>query len=95
MLTSRSAHSTWKSISDIADVLIPKATNREGFIEECRSGAFEGAIVAYRTFDSFSLTGKIDKDVVSALPKSLKFICHNGTFLVIHVRLCKRRYGSD
>ena len=59
---------------------MPKATSRQDFIDECKSGALDGVLVAYRTFDSFSLTGKIDGEIVDALPASLKFICHNGEF---------------
>jgi phage head maturation protease len=57
---------------------VPKATTRDEFIQECKSGALDGVSVAFRTFDSFSFTGKVDSGLVSALPKSLKFICHNG-----------------
>ncbi|EAQ88425.1 hypothetical protein CHGG_05044 [Chaetomium globosum CBS 148.51] len=32
----------------------------------------------YRTFDSFEVTGKIDGELLDALPGSLRFICHNG-----------------
>ena len=34
--------------------------------------------MAYRTFDSVAVTGRLDAELVSALPPSLRFICHNG-----------------
>ncbi|SPO04095.1 probable glyoxylate reductase [Cephalotrichum gorgonifer] len=72
------AHETWAEISEMADVVVPKATTREEFLAECRSGAFEGATAAYRTFDSAHTTGKVDEELVAVLPASLRFICHNG-----------------
>ena len=35
-------------------------------------------MAAYRTFPSVSITGRIDEELVKHLPRSLKFICHNG-----------------
>jgi hypothetical protein len=35
-------------------------------------------MVAYRTFQSVAITGLIDEELVAHLPKSLKFIAHNG-----------------
>ncbi|KAL7934567.1 hypothetical protein V8C35DRAFT_301273 [Trichoderma chlorosporum] len=72
------AHAAWSTIADIADVIQPKATNRQDFIAESKSGALDGASVAYRTFDSVGITGKIDSELLDALPKSIKFLCHNG-----------------
>lgn len=53
---------------------------RQAFLEECKRGAFDGVVAAYRTFDSFAITGKIDAEVVAALPRTLKFLAHNGLF---------------
>lgn len=72
------AHKEWATISEIATVVEPKSTTRAEFIEECKSGAFDEVVVAYRTFGSAALTGLIDEEVVKVLPKSLKYICHNG-----------------
>ncbi|KAF8865447.1 hypothetical protein BDZ45DRAFT_611924 [Acephala macrosclerotiorum] len=73
------AHKEWaENIESIAEVKTPESTSRAEFLEECKSGTFEGCVVAYRTFGSFSITGMIDEEVVSVLPKSLRFICHNG-----------------
>lgn len=77
-LPSRSAHDTWSSIEQIADIVIPQSTNRAAFLAESRSGAFDGATVAYRTFDSTSVTGNVDAELLAALPASLRFVCHNG-----------------
>jgi glyoxylate reductase len=71
---------------------VPKAKDRAAFIEECKSGALDGASIAFRTFDSFSITGKIDTDLVAALPASLRFVCHNGAgYDQVDVAACSAR----
>ncbi len=35
-------------------------------------------MACYRTFQSAEITGLFDSELVSSLPKSLKFVCHNG-----------------
>ncbi|KAK3943245.1 Glyoxylate reductase 1 [Diplogelasinospora grovesii] len=76
--TIEHAHSAWESVGEVADILTPKSSNRADFLDEASSGAFEGCTVAYRTFDSVAITGKVDDELVAVLPKSLRFICHNG-----------------
>lgn len=48
---------------------------------ECRAGAFDGVTTAYRNLESFDLTGRIDNELLDVLPSSLRFLCHNGSFL--------------
>ncbi|KAL4932142.1 D-mandelate dehydrogenase-like dehydrogenase [Aspergillus undulatus] len=72
------AHSTWNSLGSIAELVTPTATNRADFIAECKSGKLDGVVVAYRTFDSVSITGIFDDELVNALPKSLVFLAHCG-----------------
>lgn len=46
----------------------------------------------YRTFDSVSITGLIDGELLDALPKSIKFICHSGAgYDQIDVDACTAR----
>jgi len=75
---SLSAHEQWKAVDEIAEVLRPKSTNRVDFIEECKSGAFDGAVAAFRTFPSITITGRIDEELLSYWPSSINFLCHNG-----------------
>ncbi|KAL7269551.1 glyoxylate reductase [Rhizina undulata] len=83
------AHDQWVTIEEIAEVLKPKATNRADFIAEAKSGAFDGTCVVYRTLASDTITGRFDEELVSALPKSLKFICHNAAgYDQIDVHVC-------
>lgn len=86
------AHKTWSALSQTADILLPQSTNRASFLAESRAGNFDGVLVAYRTFSSASITGRIDAELVAALPSSLKFICHNGAgYDQIDVPACTAR----
>lgn len=73
-----SANKEWSELAAIADVIKPTSTNRADFLKECQSGAFDGIVAAYRTFNSVSITGLVNDELLSALPKSLKFLAHNG-----------------
>ncbi|KFZ11169.1 hypothetical protein V502_07703 [Pseudogymnoascus sp. VKM F-4520 (FW-2644)] len=72
------AHKEWSKISCLAEIIEPKARSREEFIQECKVGAFDGVVAAFRTVGSVAITGKIDEDLVPILPRSLNFIVHNG-----------------
>lgn len=86
------AHEAWSGISQTADILVPQATDRASFLSECRSGSFDGCVVAYRTFASAATTGRVDNELVAALPSSLRFICHNGAgYDQIDVPACTAR----
>lgn len=91
--TIEAAHTEWTtSITTQADILQPTSQTRTAFLAECATGAFDGALVAYRTFDSVALTGRIDTELLEALPSSLKFICHNGAgYDQIDVAACTAR----
>jgi glyoxylate reductase len=71
-----SATEAWKAIADRAEVLQPKASNREEFIQECRSGRFDGIVALYRA--AITVAKKFDAEMVAALPKSLRFVCYTG-----------------
>lgn len=87
-----SAHKAWSSIADLAEVLTPKSTERADFLAECAAGAFDGVAAAYRTFDSVSITGRVDAELLAALPASLRFLCHNGAgYDQIDVPACTAR----
>lgn len=86
------AHTTWSTISQTADILVPQSTDRASFLVECRSGTLDGVLVAYRTFASAATTGRVDTELVAALPASLKYICHNGAgYDQIDVPACTAR----
>lgn len=76
---SEPARKEYEALSEHAELIEPKSKNRADFIKKAKSGALDGTVAIYRTFGSASITGGVDEELVSALPKSLKFICHNGT----------------
>jgi glyoxylate reductase len=51
---------------------------RQQFLENCTSGEYDGVVGLYRSNMSTSETGPFNEELVSVLPKSLKYICHNG-----------------
>ncbi|KAI9782736.1 MAG: hypothetical protein M1839_004724 [Geoglossum umbratile] len=86
------AHKQWDALGDFAELVEPEAKNREDFIEDALSGEFDGAVVAYRTFASVDITGRFDKELISVLPASLKFICHNGAgYDQVDIQPCTER----
>ncbi|KAL9092162.1 MAG: hypothetical protein Q9165_004595 [Trypethelium subeluteriae] len=86
------AKDTWQSLSDVADLVCPQSTNRKEFLDECRNGKYDGVVVAYRTFQSAALTGLFDEELVKALPKSIRFVAHNGAgYDQVDVHACSAR----
>ncbi|KAJ9606564.1 glyoxylate reductase [Cladophialophora chaetospira] len=72
------APEAWQSLKSIGELVTPKSTNRADFIKECQSGRLDGVVAAYRTFQSASITGLFDAELVNGLPKSWKFLAHCG-----------------
>ncbi|KZF26411.1 glyoxylate reductase [Xylona heveae TC161] len=72
------AHNEWKGLSDVAELVEPKLTNRADFLKQCKDGTFDGVVAVYRTFGSAQYTGLFDKELVSSLPSSLRYVSHNG-----------------
>ncbi|KAK4097408.1 hypothetical protein N658DRAFT_510428 [Parathielavia hyrcaniae] len=89
------AHSSWAAVSEMATIITPRSTDRASFLDEARSGAFDGCVAAYRTFDSFEVTGKVDGELLDAFrghPCPLRFICHNGAgYDQVDVAACTAR----
>ncbi|EED24240.1 glyoxylate reductase [Talaromyces stipitatus ATCC 10500] len=86
------ARKSWEALNDIADLITTKATNRTEFIQECKDGKLDGVVAAYRTFGSVAITGLIDEELVSVLPKSLLFLAHCGAgYDQIDVHACSER----
>lgn len=72
-------------MGEIGDIIEPKAKNREEFIDELKRGVFDNVLVVYRTFQSVSTTGLFNSELVSLLPKGLRFICHYGAALTVPI----------
>ncbi|QYT00006.1 hypothetical protein H0G86_007117 [Trichoderma simmonsii] len=87
------ATASWNALSDVAELVTAQAKNRAEFIEECTSGRLDGVvIICDRAPSSLAVTGKYDEELIQALPKTLKFICHNGAgYDNINVSACTAR----
>ncbi|KAK5114931.1 hypothetical protein LTR62_002090 [Meristemomyces frigidus] len=86
------AKSTWEALSTIADLTTPTSTNRQDFIQECKSGKLNNTIAAYKTFSSASITGPWDVELIAALPNTLNFCISNGAgYDSIDVHACAAR----
>ncbi|KAI5819665.1 D-isomer specific 2-hydroxyacid dehydrogenase [Pyronema omphalodes] len=86
------AKKEWSALSSLGELITPKSNNRQDFINEAKGGAFDGTVAAFRTFQSIGITGRIDEELVAALPKSLRFLCHNGAgYDQIDISACTSR----
>lgn len=87
------ARKEWEEIAQIASKLheYPKG-DRADFIRRCKDGEFDGVFALYRGNDSNSLTGDFNEELLKVLPKSLKFVCHNGAgYNNIDVEACSKQ----
>ncbi|KIX07408.1 uncharacterized protein Z518_02061 [Rhinocladiella mackenziei CBS 650.93] len=65
---------------------------RDRFLSNCKNGEYNDVVALYRSNQSTSETGPFDQELVSALPKSLKYICHNGAgYDNIDVEACTQK----
>lgn len=65
---------------------------RDEFLSNCKKGEYDGVVGLYRSNQSVAQTGPFDEELVSALPKSLKYICHNGAgYDNIDVEACTQK----
>ncbi|KAF2842297.1 hypothetical protein M501DRAFT_988535 [Patellaria atrata CBS 101060] len=86
------AHDAWNSLGELAELVEPKSRSRDEFLEECKSGAFDGVSIIYRTFGSVSISGLFDEELLKELPESVKFVCHNGAgYDQVDVHACTSR----
>lgn len=72
------AHEEWRRVADDFGVVEPAGLHREDFLDRCRSGSYRDVEVILRTFDSVRRLGPFDRELIQALPESIKFVCHNG-----------------
>ncbi|KAF5693426.1 d-3-phosphoglycerate dehydrogenase [Fusarium denticulatum] len=90
--STKQAHEEFASLCEVVEPVYPESNERSAFIEETKSGAFDGVKAIYRTNKSVGITGLFDSELLDVLPKSLKFICHNGAgYDQIHVSECTSR----
>ncbi|RPA97320.1 hypothetical protein L873DRAFT_1691273 [Choiromyces venosus 120613-1] len=86
------ARREWESLSAVAGLKEIASGTRESIIQDFKDGKYDGVVAIYRTYDSAKITGRFDKDFVSQLPSSVKFLCHNGAgYDQIDVEPCTAR----
>lgn len=67
---------------NIADLVVPEARNRQEFLAECKRGKLSGVVaICDRAPHSLAVTVKFTKELIQALPESVKPLCHNGQFI--------------
>ncbi|KAJ9244268.1 hypothetical protein DTO169E5_1873 [Paecilomyces variotii] len=72
------ARKEWEALSSILTLKEYPDGNRSDFIKNCQSGQYDDVVAIYRSNASNKVTGPFDAELLSVLPKSLKYICHNG-----------------
>jgi glyoxylate reductase len=66
--------------------------SRQDFISKLKGGEYNDVVAIYRSNDSTKVTGPFDRELVSSLPPSLKYITHNGAgYDNIDVPACSER----
>ncbi|KAF7624045.1 hypothetical protein AFCA_011418 [Aspergillus flavus] len=72
------ARKEWEELSSILTLTEFPSGTREDFIRNCKEGQYDDVLVIYRSNTSTKFTGPFDAELLAVLPKSLKYICHNG-----------------
>lgn len=70
---------SWTALAPLADLITPASKSRVSFLQELKCRALDGIVaICDRAPSSLATTGRWDEELLSALPSSVKFICHNG-----------------
>ncbi|KAJ9502539.1 hypothetical protein H2202_001660 [Exophiala xenobiotica] len=86
------ANKEWEEYGSKYNLKEFRQGTRQQFLSNCRSGEYDGVVALYRSNTSTSETGPFNQELISVLPKSLKFICHNGAgYDNIEVDACTQR----
>ncbi|KAH7367034.1 D-isomer specific 2-hydroxyacid dehydrogenase [Plectosphaerella cucumerina] len=87
------AHDEFASLSALTSVKrFSNENSRAEFIRNLDTGLYDDVLVISRTFDSVTMTGPFDAEMISHLPNSVRFICHNGAgFDQIDIAACTAR----
>ncbi|KAK4944673.1 hypothetical protein LTR66_003745 [Elasticomyces elasticus] len=86
------ARKEWEQCSALLKLREYPSGSREEFLCKLKDGDYNDVVAVYRSNDSTSVTGPFDKELVQALPSSLRYICHNGAgYDNIDVPACSER----
>ncbi|CRG89407.1 hypothetical protein PISL3812_06443 [Talaromyces islandicus] len=72
------ARPEWEQLSSLLTLKEFPSGTREEFLQNCKSGQYDDVVAIYRSNASNKYTGPFNSELVSQLPKSVKYICHNG-----------------
>ncbi|KIY02045.1 uncharacterized protein Z520_02183 [Fonsecaea multimorphosa CBS 102226] len=82
----------WEGLGSKYNLKEFREGTREQFLSNCKTGKYDDIVALYRSNQSVSETGPFDQELVSVLPRSLRYICHNGAgYDNIDVDACTRR----
>ena len=82
----------WESLGSKYNLKEYITGTRQDFLSKCKSGEFDQVVGLYRSNNSVSETGPFDEELVAVLPKSLKWVAHNGAgYDNIDVTACTER----
>ncbi|KAI0517062.1 D-isomer specific 2-hydroxyacid dehydrogenase [Xylaria bambusicola] len=82
----------WKALGSKYTLLEFPSGTREEFLANCRDGVYDSVVACYRSNGSTRYTGRFDAELVDALPKSWKYVAHNGAgYDTVDVDACSRR----
>jgi glyoxylate reductase len=85
-------NSEWSAFSSKYTLKEFRKGTRSEFLQNCKNGEYDDVLALYRSNTSVSETGNFDRELISALPKSLEWICHNGAgYDNIDVEACSQR----
>ncbi|KAG5300564.1 hydroxyacid dehydrogenase, mycelia-enriched transcript [Histoplasma ohiense] len=68
----------WKALASLASLREYCQGTRAEFLADCQSGKYNDVVAIYRSNESVKVTGPFDAELLNALPRTLRFICHNG-----------------
>ncbi|KAJ5167197.1 2-hydroxyacid dehydrogenase [Penicillium canariense] len=86
------ARKEWEALSSILTLKEFPSGNREEFIQNCKTGQYDDVVAIYRSNTSNKFTGNFDAELLSVLPKSVRYICHNGAgYDNLDVATCSQR----
>ncbi|KAL2823407.1 D-isomer specific 2-hydroxyacid dehydrogenase [Aspergillus cavernicola] len=86
------ARKEWEELSSVLALKEFPEGSREDFIRNLKDGKYDDVEVIYRSNTSTKFTGPFNAELVSLLPKSLKYICHNGAgYDNIDIPACSER----
>ncbi|KAK2747742.1 hypothetical protein FQN57_001772 [Myotisia sp. PD_48] len=82
----------WEDFGSIVTLKEFPTGSRRDFLANCKDGLYDDVVAIYRSNVSTTLTGRFDAELISLLPSSVSYICHNGAgYDNIDTTACSKR----